>query len=298
MIFLDRRRVGVPDALKLDVPTSKGAKELAEGKARINSNDPMKSDDFKAYKDKDVRAALTKLSHGKCAYCESEISGSSQTDIEHYRPKGEVRENKHHPGYWWLAMDWSNLVLSCMHCNQSRKQVVFDPEWSADQIRRALEEGRLVTSGKKNAFPTLDDRWVTQHTDDVTTENPGLIDPTVTDPEGMFEWVYSPELVCTMKGVDPEGRGKITASELGLNRRYLTESRMKRQITLNRHAKQIRKFLRQFQNAGSDEARELALENLMDELKSLEMLGDARQPFAAMCRDFYRRQRALIDSAL
>ncbi|MEF9674035.1 hypothetical protein QNM99_25505 [Pseudomonas sp. PCH446] len=44
-------------------------------------------------------------------------------DVEHYRPKGAVSEDASHPGYWWVAMDWDNLLPSCIDCNRKRKQV-------------------------------------------------------------------------------------------------------------------------------------------------------------------------------
>ena len=69
---------------------------------------------------------------GKCAYCESYIVDFQHGDIEHFRPKkGVTDENDNvvfikdengqqnpHPGYYWLAYDWTNLLLSCTACNQ------------------------------------------------------------------------------------------------------------------------------------------------------------------------------------
>jgi hypothetical protein len=75
----------------------------------------------------------------KCAYCERSISGY-YGDAEHFRPKSAVRykdsagelvkpscEIPHpagndvlplvHPGYFWLAYDWHNLVPACVFCN-------------------------------------------------------------------------------------------------------------------------------------------------------------------------------------
>ena len=75
-----------------------------------------------------------KLFHGKCAYCEIEISGY-HPEAEHYRPKNGVTiknkagklekiqatyedgRQRPHPGYFWLAYDWYNLVPSCHFCN-------------------------------------------------------------------------------------------------------------------------------------------------------------------------------------
>jgi hypothetical protein len=74
---------------------------------------------------------LKKVFHGKCAYCESRITATSFGDAEHYRPKGRVTvreegkesvvawENQPHPGYYWLAYDWRNLLPACQRCNSA-----------------------------------------------------------------------------------------------------------------------------------------------------------------------------------
>lgn len=73
--------------------------------------------------------------HEKCAYCETPLLRSSM-HAEHYRPKGGVKyrvtgQKKlkrgtaldeaqlviDHPGYFWLAYDWRNLLPSCEFCN-------------------------------------------------------------------------------------------------------------------------------------------------------------------------------------
>jgi hypothetical protein len=66
--------------------------------------------------------------HGKCAYCETLIEAGFYGDAEHYRPKGEVRvadqviqvNGRPHPGYYWLAYHWKNLIPSCQACNSGR----------------------------------------------------------------------------------------------------------------------------------------------------------------------------------
>jgi hypothetical protein len=86
----------------------------------------INSDLYKAQK-----TAFFELFNGKCAFCEAPIS-PVYFDVEHFRPKsgvteedgtkatyvddyGEVRE---HPGYYWLAYDWRNLLPSCPDCNR------------------------------------------------------------------------------------------------------------------------------------------------------------------------------------
>jgi hypothetical protein len=94
---------------------------------------------------------LENVFYQKCAYCEREISGY-YGDAEHYRPKGAVKrktlagslEQVHvevpdpqqgrlaritHPGYFWLAYDWHNLLPSCVFCNSGQgKNERFDAE--------------------------------------------------------------------------------------------------------------------------------------------------------------------------
>ncbi len=64
--------------------------------------------------------------YSKCAYCEGKYIAGTYDAAEHWRPKGKVTVNgievlrsdgTRHPGYWWLAYDWRNLVPSCDRCN-------------------------------------------------------------------------------------------------------------------------------------------------------------------------------------
>ncbi len=69
--------------------------------------------------------------HGKCAYCESPIAETQGGQLDHFRPKKwvtDLREQRvfikaadgaetPHPGYYWLAYDWRNLLPTCVGCN-------------------------------------------------------------------------------------------------------------------------------------------------------------------------------------
>lgn len=98
---------------------------------------------FNPILDKSVWADIKAWVHqhifnGKCAYCETSAV-RFDFHAEHYRPKGAVtfrhRSKKKqqratclddkgvaiaHPGYFWLAYAWGNLVPSCVHCNTGR----------------------------------------------------------------------------------------------------------------------------------------------------------------------------------
>lgn len=85
---------------------------------------------------------IEKVFNEKCAYCENRLVGS-YFDAEHFRPKAEVHCKNmgkwqqvkaldelgnliDHPGYFWLAYNWKNLVPSCKKCNSgSGKQNKF-----------------------------------------------------------------------------------------------------------------------------------------------------------------------------
>ncbi len=85
---------------------------------------------------RDFKAFLKKQFNEKCCYCEGIYGAGSFLDVEHYRPKGKVTDNRlenntvmiedkegnkvKHPGYYWLAYDWRNLLLSCQKCNQGK----------------------------------------------------------------------------------------------------------------------------------------------------------------------------------
>lgn len=93
--------------------------------------------------------------NNKCAYCETKITGFPG-DTEHFRPKGRVRrtalkddaseivkvsdedgEEITHPGYFWLAYHWQNLLPSCEFCNTAGgKSDAFPVEKSHVAVKR------------------------------------------------------------------------------------------------------------------------------------------------------------------
>jgi hypothetical protein len=81
---------------------------------------------------------LDNVFHGKCAYCET-LAPRFPGHAEHFRPKGrvDVRDPVSgrsipasvewpdgklatHPGYFWLAYNWKNLLPACQDCNSGR----------------------------------------------------------------------------------------------------------------------------------------------------------------------------------
>lgn len=75
------------------------------------------------YNHPEIKTALEKETHEKCAYCESKIKHISYGDIEHILPKNrDARPD--------LYVEWANLTLSCEQCNRSGKRTYYNPKLS------------------------------------------------------------------------------------------------------------------------------------------------------------------------
>ncbi|EHR69477.1 hypothetical protein BurJ1DRAFT_0595 [Burkholderiales bacterium JOSHI_001] len=158
----------------------------------------------------EAKPYLMKLSHGKCAYCETLLAANQPGDVEHYRPKGRIRDETgkvvkvklqndeiEHPGYWWLAYDWRNLLPSCTDCNRRRHHGL---------------EG--VAAGKGDYFAVRGHRAALP-SDDLDQEQALLLDPSKPgfDPKQHFEFLPNG----TLKPLTEEARHSCEL--LGLNLR-------------------------------------------------------------------------------
>ncbi len=67
------------------------------------------------YANKVVKDALVVAQHSKCAFCESAFLHVAFGAVEHFRPKSGVKQRASdplsRPGYFWLAYEWSNLLV-------------------------------------------------------------------------------------------------------------------------------------------------------------------------------------------
>ena len=170
MIKLNRDTIPVPP--ELNGPQSKGAQEktLAIQHYRNFSAVTHESYVFKIYQSEGVKAALSKTSQGKCAYCESKYESTGNMHVEHYRPKHGIIINNRlvRPGYYWLASDWDNLLPSCLKCNTRNKEDV---------------NGEIRVVGKGNYFPLADETKRAQCIGGENAEEPLLLNPFIHNPE-------------------------------------------------------------------------------------------------------------------
>jgi len=181
-----------PAPAALSAVNRKGETELQRAEAHFqNPALAGESFEFSVYKADEVKLRLETLFHGKCAYCETFYAAGAPLDVEHYRPKGAV-EGETHPGYWWIAMDWANLLPSCIDCNRRRYQVTPRGLSSLLQLRDdRFTSDHVRLSGKKDAFPIAGVRAMPSAVD-FTAERAILLDPTRDDPSEHLEYYIDP----------------------------------------------------------------------------------------------------------
>lgn len=156
-----------------------------------------------------VRKSLKKCQHNKCCYSEAKFNRDS-IHVEHYRPKaalGMLGSNKKtYPGYYWLAYEWSNLML----CKAG------------------------INSDKKDLFPLVKGKRAINHTSDLALEYPLIIDPTSEDPRKHIRFHKEQPFGLTR-------RGAFTV-ELLLNHPELDEDRRRYYQTLLIMKNSLQKF--------------------------------------------------------
>jgi uncharacterized protein (TIGR02646 family) len=147
----------------------------------------------KIYNADGVKQSLLAAQHDKCCYCESKFGATSYGDIEHHRPKGAVKEEPKHLGYWWLAYVWDNLLVSCEVCNRTHKSTWFP-------LRNPPARAKAPT-------------------DDIDAEEPLLINPGLQDPRNHIRFQKDAP-------VASDDIGQTTIKVLGLRRKDLQEARL------------------------------------------------------------------------
>jgi 5-methylcytosine-specific restriction endonuclease McrA len=281
---LDRTKVSAPPSLStpsVRVGNEKAAAVLYYG-ARNPWQSSHKSYAFNEYRDVDVKGALWKLAGGNCAYCENKIYGNGSREVEHYRPKGGIDGLSSHPGYWWLAHEWENLLPTCRDCNKSLKQHIVTPIMTRAEVEDLLSVKAKTLYGKGTQFAIRGTRAV-GNSCVLTAEDPLLIDPCMKDPALELSWDFSNELSLLkaragMHGISPYG--DYTINTCALNRAGLVLDRISVLNVLRRHRISITDRL----NAWTGSATEL--QSILKSVDELEVHAEAGQPFSGMASAF------------
>jgi hypothetical protein len=121
-----------------------------------NKTEPLK---FNGKIWKELKPFLEGLFHKKCAYCEGNYEAGSWMDVEHYRPKDKVADDVNHPGYYWLAYNYQNLLLACNKCNRGSGKSTFFP---IEGIRAYLP-GHSLEDEKPLLLNPYNDKNIEEH---------------------------------------------------------------------------------------------------------------------------------------
>ena len=221
--------------------------------SRVDYGNGTKKFEFRrnVYGHDTVRDVLQKAQNGKCCFCEGKSFGPfAAADVEHYRPKGAVKQNEQSkkmlPGYFWLAYSWDNLYWCCQVCNRSNKRDLFPLR---DPTKRARS-----------------------HDDNLTDEEPLILDPGgLDDPREHIG--FHKEVAFGLTEV-----GRNTIQLIGLYRGELEEARRTRLAELDK----LLKIVNISKQIGDPQLAELA-ENASGVLEAA-VLPEAE--FSAMATTF------------
>jgi len=146
---------------------------------------------------------LDNVFHGKCAYCET-LAPRFPGHAEHFRPKGrvDVRDpvtgrsvpasvewpdgtQATHPGYFWLAYHWKNLLPACQDCNSGRgkqNQFPLPPAKHHALVPKltAAEAAKLAARARKSV--KFQQRYYLDPDALDLLESPQILNPYVDDP--------------------------------------------------------------------------------------------------------------------
>lgn len=283
---LDRTAVAAPTSLTLPHPDVQT--EMDEVRDYYGNWAPgTKAFDFKQYRADDVKVALRAMSRSKCAYCESNIWSTRADQVEHYRPKGKVTGLINHPGYWWLAHSWTNLLPTCRGCNLRLRGFIVTRNMTQDEIERLRGEIGLRAQGKGNQFRIVGPRVMAapgagDGEADLALEEPLLIDPCRRDPkpELSWDWGFSLSLVAPAARVDGSlsPYGEETIQCCALNRFDLVEARTQVLDELRIQRTQILEDLE-----AAEPARRA---HILERARLLVRFAEPAKPFSAMAEAF------------
>ena len=237
-----------------DIPhglTTSKAKSMVKALLR-EKNDHQFSHSY--YSHASVKEKLRNdIYHAKCAYCECSIEAGASLQIDHFRPKKFVK-GEDHTGYYWLAYQWSNLLLCCPICNRSKSNL-------------------FPILGKQVKYPQKDKAQWQANSKSFLAEEPLLLNPETDNPEKHFEFLRNGTITSKTK------QGLITIEVCQLNRKGLAGNRRK---AIDRFKKDIGKqveIIYDKQQTGKLNSKEKFLDSLELGFKTLfENLMNTKKP--------------------
>jgi uncharacterized protein (TIGR02646 family) len=136
----------------------------------------------------------------KCAFCETNTHAEAHKDVEHYRFKTY---------YYWLAYEWTNLLLACQICNRDFKKIQFPLE---NETNRQTTHPLSITSTlERSECHILSDRFV--------AETSLLLHPAIDNPNEHLRFLANG----SVEGLTR--KGQVSIEVYGLKRENLRKAR-------------------------------------------------------------------------
>ena len=234
-----------------------------------NGKKPKITDLYKDSRMQKIYKSRQEPFYGKCAYCECDVL-INQGGIEHWRPKGRVTSASNklvkiktkngtvctHPGYYWLAYEWQNLLLACGTCNGSLRVEV---------------SGQSQLVGKGTRFPVKGFR--AKKMGEESRERPLLINPVIEDPADHMKVDRDTGVM-----IEKTPRGKTCIDIFGLNIREALLVERSRYIRKTKWLIQF--WLNQIKSGESPEEKEAMCELT----EKVQRIKSGAIPYSAGCR--------------
>ena len=262
------------------------------------------ADDFKSKVWSDLKALLLdEVFHGKVRYCETHMGQSRQPgDADHFRPKGAVNfrtlddetyvtptvadengQETAHPGYFWLAYDWQNLLPACRMCNSDegkKRQFpvsgrhVFSVELTEDAVAN-LQDPPLADSRSAG-------RYFLKSRDLDQIEDPQLLHPYFDKPEVHLRFETG-GLVFPKKNElgEESAKGRHSIKVYDLDNEDLRASRQAAQLAAYNLFQATMSYGVQFLGLPPSEAKKRAW-------AAVSHIKDGKAPYSAAALDFLR----------
>ncbi|MBV8047735.1 MAG: hypothetical protein JO171_11310 [Paludibacterium sp.] len=241
------------------------------------------------WQDQELKNVFNEVSHGKCWYCEADVTQRADVTIDHFRPKNGVHEDKSHCGYWWLACDWKNYRYACTYCNSRR---------------RANTGAGATTGGKQDQFPLEDEtRRARPPRLSIDEEFPLLLDPMNPADVALltFDRTGNP-VPAAAKDQDPIGyqRAATSIEVFHLHRGEFNKRRKEIMTKMERHLEEAERRARSLggrdtQAAEKRRAFDEALRNLVDFIRSEAEFSAAARAYLSSMRGSSNVARMVLD---
>lgn len=246
---------------------------------------------FAVYKDSELANALETALGRKCSYCESRFAHVTPKDIEHFRPKSEINTGTGtlRPGYFWLAGDWENLLVSCPDCNRSRNHEV--PGQSAK-----------VKLGKGTQFPLSSEAKRLRRKGPIASEERArlLLNPCLDHPEKHLKFDEN-GLIFPVSNIQgkPSKKGVVSITAYALQRKLLVEERLLILNQLRFNLNELSRWVQNHNTLTSLGADAPTLSRNSDQIravrKQLRSMLTPDAPYLGMLRGWLRSCRERVD---